>query len=98
MSVLNLCQANVSNTLVCLLGLGTVFCGLICIIALCKVIGWVCSLKKPSETTVQTAAPVSTSSAEIPNRRETVAAISAAIAEETGSDISAIRILKIERL
>ena len=89
------------------LGIGTVFVGLICLIVLCKILS-VCVklLNKNSESQVS---PASTSQpnnsavsaptpAVIPNRREFVAAIAAAIAEEEGTDISAIRILSIEKL
>lgn len=90
-----------SNGFVCLLGIGTVFVGLISIIILCKIIGWCCQRgvkQSNADAPAAVSAPAAPITAEIPNRRETVAAIAAAIAEETGSDISAIRILSIERL
>lgn len=96
-----------NNLFVVLLGIGTVFIGLICIILLCKVISLLCQFGNKDEKTntsdipaAPTTAPVSNRSAKavIPNRRETVAAIAAAIAEDLGTDVSAIRILSIEQL
>ena len=94
----------VNDLFVVAMGISTVFIGLICIIILCKILGVCCQLlaKKeegesysPSPVAPVTAAPAP---AVIPNRRETVAAIAAAIAEDLGTDVSAIRILSIEKL
>ena len=84
---------------VVLLGLGTVFVGLICIVLICKLTGVIVSGTQKSEET-PTAAPVTAApvAAEIPNKQELVAAVSAAIAEDMGTDVSAIRILSIKRL
>lgn len=86
---------------VVLMGLATVFIGLICIIIVCKIMSFFVRLfdKKPAATApvapVQNTAP---KSAEIPNREEFVAAVSAAIAENLGKDVSGIRILSIKKL
>ncbi len=88
------------------LGVGTVFVGLICIIILCKILSVCCKLlakKEEKETaapapTATPATPAAPAPAVIPNRRETVAAIAAAIAEDIGTDVSAIRIISIEKL
>lgn len=100
--------ANVSNhsdLFVCALGVGTVFVGLICLIILCKILGALCSInnklpenKKTAPAVVASAPATKAVPAEIPNRRETIAAISAAIAEDLGIDVSAIRILSIEKM
>lgn len=96
-----------NNLFVVLLGMGTVFIGLICIILLCKIIGLLCQLgnkeqddKAMSSNNTAVTAPAAAPAvkAVIPNRRETVAAIAAAIAEDLGTDVSAIRILSIEQL
>ena len=94
-----------NNLFVVLLGVGTVFVGLICIIVLCKIISLCCNVNTKKEDTPVADTPVSTQQsvapakkAEIPNRREVVAAIAAAIAEDLGEDISAIRILSIEQM
>ena len=78
---------------VCLLGVGIVFVGLVSIIMLCLVIGAICrALDKNKKETVP-AVPD-----DFPNRQEFVAAVSAAIAEDMGKDVSAIRILSIRRM
>lgn len=98
---------SINDLYVIVLGLGTVFVGLICIIILCKILGVCCKLlakkDEPQTATASapTAAPVAPAApapAVIPNRRETVAAIAAAIAEDLGTDVSAIRILSIEKM
>ncbi len=89
-----------SNLFVCLLGIGTVFIGLICLILLCKIIGlFVAKPNKDNkkETAVNTAA-VTASNQPIENRQEIIAAVSAAIAEELGTDISALRILSFKKI
>ena len=94
----------VNDLFVVVMGIATVFIGLICIIVLCKILGVCCQLltKKENEElpTSAPSTPITTTPtpAVIPNRRETVAAIAAAIAEDLGEDISAIRIVSIEKL
>ena len=76
------------------IGLGTVFIGLICLVGICKLIGLVCS-KLPDGKKAAIEAP---KDAEIPDRQEFVAAVSAALAEELGEDVTAIRITSIRRI
>ena len=92
---------------VVLLGLGTVFIGLICIIILCVLMGKVVRLlegKKEQEgtqTVPAQAAPMPAAvpaAAAIPNRPELVAAIACALAEELGTDVSAIRICSLKKV
>lgn len=78
-----------SNVFVCLMGLGTVFFGLICLILMTMLLGRVCGRKK----TLPATAP-----ADVPNREELAAAISAAVAEDLGTDITGIRILSIKQV
>lgn len=98
---------SINDSYVIVLGIGTVFVGLICIIILCKILSVCCKMlaKKESDGTETAAASIPSAPAAkapvpavIPNRRETVAAIAAAIAEDLGTDVSAIRILSIEKL
>lgn len=98
---------NVNDAYVIVLGVGTVFVGLICIIILCKILGVCCKLLEKNTTaapetvatpTATPAAPATPVPAVIPNRGETVAAIAAAIAEDLGEDVSAIRIVSIEKI
>lgn len=85
------------------LGLGMVFFGLICIIALCYVLGVIIRAfesRKPAPAaapaTEQAPAPAQTES--IAKNGALIAAISAAIAEDMGTDVSAIRIKSIKKL
>jgi len=92
----------ISNTFVVVLGVSVVFLGLICIIILCKILSAICQLSekkaKPetADTSVANATPVV--SQPIENRQELIAAISAALAEELGTDVSAIRILSFKKI
>lgn len=82
---------------VCLLGVGIVFIGLICIVLLCYVVGAICRVMDRKRTE-SAPATLTNQDQEIPNRQEFVAAVSAAIAEELGADVSAIRIVSIRRM
>ena len=94
--------ADPSILTVVLMGIGIVFVGLIVIIFMCKVLGWIVGsttkaeeTKAPVEAKVNNAPAVTTT---IENRGEVVAAISAAVAENLGKDVSAIRILSIKKV
>ena len=84
------------------LGLGMVFFGLICIIALCYILGAIIRAfesRRPAPAAAQPteqAAPAQTES--ITKNGALIAAISAAIAEDMGTDVSAIRIQSIKKL
>ena len=91
-------NANVPFTV--LLGVSVVFVGLICIVGLVTLMNLLCAEKsKPeaspvaSPSTAPTAGP-----AVIANRQEIIAAVVAAVAEEEGTDISAIRVLSFKKL
>lgn len=97
-----LAASNVSNAQAVLIGVGTVFVGLIAIILICKVTGILCNLntaKPQTETAEQPAAQpaVQAAPAAIENRGELAAAVAAAIAEDLGTDVSGIRILSIKK-
>ena len=94
-----------SNLFVVLMGLGTVFFGLICIIFLSTIMSKVCQLleKKPTTAPAEEAPAVvpaapAAGSAAIPDRQAMIAAISAAIAEDLGTDISGIRIRSVKHI
>lgn len=90
--------------LVCLLGVSVVFVGLLCIIGLVELMTFVCnkiadsSVKKAEEKKPQAQAPQGVAPMVIENRGELVAAICAAVAEEEGTDISAIRVISLKRI
>ncbi len=89
-----------SNAFVCLLGIGTVFIGLICIIIICSLIGFFVRKFSKDEaiSSVGAGNTPASSAEEIPNRQEMIAAISAAIAEASGKDMSAIRIVSVKKI
>lgn len=92
-------EGEASIGMVVLLGVGIVFLGLICLVIICSVFGLIgkaTNKPKKEQAKAQTQAPVAEE--EIPDRQEFVAAVSAAIAEELGTDVSAIRILSIKRM
>ena len=96
-------MGEVSNAFVVIMGIGTVFIGLICIVLLCKIISLLCRAanNKDKEVTAAhaTCAPaLGVPKEAIANRGEVVAAISAAIAEELGTDVTGIRILSIKKI
>ncbi len=74
---------------VCLMGMGTVFFGLICLIVLTTIMGKIVGGRPaPAAPAPVAAAPA----AQEGNRQEIAAAVSAAIAEELGTSITGIRI------
>ncbi len=85
------------------LGIGIVFLGLICIVILCVLMGKVVRLLEKREAPAAApaptaAAPAAPAPAAIPNRQELVAAISCCLAEELGTDVSAIRIVSLKKI
>lgn len=91
----------VSDAFVIGLGISVVFIGLISIVILCKILSAVCALseKKPApKNTAVAPANVTAAAQPIENRQEIIAAVSAAVAEELGTDISAIRILSFKKI
>lgn len=94
-------------TFVCVLGIGTVFIGLICIVILCSLVSFLCrkflSDKKvetevaPAVAPAPSTAPVAPVAA-IPNRKKILAAVCAVIAEENGCDVNAIRVLSFKKI
>ena len=82
-----------SNLLVVCLGMGTVFFGLVCLIAICKLTSFVCMLFEKNTKKTDT-----TKAEAIQNKQEILAAVCAVIAEETGADAKNIRVLSFKRI
>ena len=81
-----------SNLFVVLMGICTVFIGLICIIAIVSIMGAICrKLVKPTQA-MPAAVPQQGTTPEM------IAAVAAAIAEDMGTDVSAIRITSIKKI
>ncbi len=90
--------------LVCLLGILVVFVGLLCIIGLVELMTYLCNKlaeksAKP-QAKVENQAPVNNAvqGGAIENRGELIAAVCAAVAEENGTDISAIRVISFKKV
>lgn len=90
----------VANLYVVGMGIGVVFVGLISIIILCYIISAFCRIgqKDTSAETPVGSAPAVTAQVPVENRQEIIAAVSAALAEEMGTDVSAIRILSFKKI
>jgi sodium pump decarboxylase gamma subunit len=99
-AVMLLAEGDPSVWLVAILGVTVVFVGLVAIVGLVWVMNKLCDRflqKKPAAAApVTPAAPVA--NALIENRGEIVAAVCAAVAEEEGVDISALRVLSFKKL
>ena len=101
-----------SNLFVVLMGISTVFLGLICIILIIELMtgltrrlgGNEQSAKAPAAPAAPVApvAPVATPAptveTPIANREELVAAVCAAVAEELGTDVSALRVVSFRKV
>ena len=92
----------VPDWFVVVMGIGTVFVGLICIIILCLVVALFCRERKNEPkaevASKEVSAPVATVEQPIQNRQEIIAAVAAACAEELGTDVSAIRIHSFRKI
>lgn len=100
-------MSELSNTFVCLLGMGTVFVGLICIVIICDIMSFFVTrfAKQSSEDANQPAAAannaapaVSQNAFSAAEKQAVVAGVCAVIAEELGTDASNIRVLSFKKL
>ena len=83
-----------SIVFVCLMGMGTVFFGLICLIVLTTLLGRIVGRKQEAAAAAASAPAVEAAV----NQQELIAAVSAAIAEDLGTDITGIRILSVKKV
>ena len=96
--------ADLHWALVCLIGIAVVFVGLVIIIGLVELMNLIATKaegkRKTSDTIATQSKPVATPaiSGVIENRDEIVAAVCAAVAEENGTDISAIRVVSFKKI
>ncbi len=86
-----------SNAFVCIMGISTVFVGLICIILLCNLMSFICKLipEKKIETASAPKAASGNGKENIP--ADLAAAVCAAIAEDLGEDVKNIRIVSFKK-
>ncbi|MCQ2448036.1 MAG: OadG family protein [Oscillibacter sp.] len=85
-----------SKLFVCLMGMGTVFFGLICLIALTYIMSAI--VRKTDKPSPAIAPVVSAPAAAPVDQGELIAAVSAALAEELGTDITGIRIISMKKV
>ena len=89
------------NTFVVAMGIGTVFFGLICIIILSSLMSAICTKLGKKNAAAHAAAPAVPAAPAvdvIPSRQAMIAAISAAVAEDMGTDPAGIRILSVKKM
>ena len=89
-------MAEINNAFVVVMGIGTVFIGLICIIIVCKIVGFFCNIgaKKSADEKIFTPNVPEI----IENKEEIIAAVTAACAEDMGKDVSALRVLSFKKI
>ena len=87
-----------SNLFVVLMGLGTVFAGLLCIILLVTLMSWVCARTSAPKTVPQMPAAPAAMPSPGTVTPAMMAAVAAAIAEDMGTDVSAIRIVSMKKV
>lgn len=101
-------MSELSNTFVCLLGIGTVFVGLICIVIICNIMSFFVTkfAKQSSEEANQPSAAANNSAQAAAvqdafpaaEKQAVVAGVCAVIAEELGTDANNIRVLSFKKL
>ncbi|MGM9661717.1 MAG: OadG family protein [Oscillospiraceae bacterium] len=82
----------VSSLFVCVMGMGVTFVGLTALIFLIQLMG---KLLGPGK---KAAEPAPAAAVEAEDRGALIAAISAVLAEEMGTDVSGLRILELKRV
>ena len=88
-----------SIAFVCVMGIVTVFIGLICLIFITNITSAVCrKIAKPDESQGVPVSPALAIAAPIPNKQEIIAAACAVIAEELGTDVSNIKVTSFRKL
>ena len=90
-----------SNAFVCIMGIGTVFFGLICLVFITMLVSAIAKIggnKKEANAPKVPAAVSGSASEAIENKEELIAAVCAAIAEDIGTDANNIRVLSFKKL
>ena len=87
------------NIYVVILGMGTVFIGLICIVFLCMLMSAIVRKFESAEVPAPQNAPAAQSTnAPIADRQAIIAASCAVIAEELGEDVKNIKVVSFKRM
>ncbi len=90
----------ISNGLVCLIGVLTVFIGLVCLVAICYALSAVCKtfVKDTPKNSVISAPVQAPVNAQVENKQEIIAGVCAVIAEELGTDVNNIKVTSFKRV
>ncbi len=96
-------MTELSNTFVCIMGMGTVFAGLILIVLICKLLSLVTTgFAKTSQSsegaTLQAVPSVALPMPSATEKAEILAGVCACIAEEIGTDAENIKVLSFKRV
>ena len=86
---------------VCIMGIATVFIGLICLIFITTIMSALCKMfVKPGSEAAPSAVTASAPAAAAPiaNKQEIIAGACAVIADELGTDVSNIRVTSFKKL
>ncbi len=81
-----------------ILGMGTVFTGLFCLILIIHLLGYLCRIFERKTEVVSAPAKSIADVDEIPNRPQFIAAVSAAIATATETDAAGLRIVSVKKV
>ena len=92
-------MAGIPNWFVVVMGIGTVFVGLICIILLCSILGVICKAFVKEDKAPEVKPQATTKNLPMPeNKQEIVAAVAAVIAEELGTQVEALKVVSFKRV
>ncbi len=98
-------MTELSNAFVCIMGMGTVFTGLICIVLICVVLSKVMKLVGANAKSESTPAPKKEATSVAPavnlapaEKAAAIAGICACIAHELGTEASNIKVLSFKRV
>ncbi len=88
-----------SNGFVCIMGMGTVFIGLVCIVLICKLTSMVVRNVSPksSVSAKSVSAPAAATNLPPAEKSAIIAGVCAAIAENLGTDANNIKVLSFKR-
>lgn len=89
---------SISDWFTVAMGIGTVFIGLVCIVIICSIMSLFFRERKSKNEVATPVAPVTSAPAVVENRQEIIAAVTAAVAEEMGTDVSALRVVSFKKI
>ena len=92
-------MTELSNAFVCIMGMGTVFIGLICIVLICMLMSAVLKMFAKEPAAAPAKAPAAKAVALDPKTKaEIIAGACACIAEELGEDASNIKVVSFKQI